>query len=162
MEKGLPQLKDLGYALKTEGTKDGYSDQRGSSTSGASIRTSTSWSTKGCKTPTETDGHVVLVAIPQYLAPNEILSVVKHALSSRSIPLQDTPVSLERLRWSMGNIGQPNWAVHAPGIKGLAGALLTVTDRGGSQRVATIHSYSDWETRWQSWREKDKNKPQPA
>ena len=104
VEKGLSQLKDLGYAFKTEGTKDRYWDQRGSSTSGASIRTSTSWSTKGSKTPTEKDDHVVLVDIPEYLPPNEILSVVKHALTSRCIPVEDTQVSLEKLRWSMGDI----------------------------------------------------------
>ena len=130
VEKGLPQLKDLGYAFKTEGTKDGYWDQRGSSTSGASIRTSTSWSTKGSTTPTEKDDHVVLVDIPEYLPPNEILSVVKHALTSRSIPVEDTQVSLEKLRWSMGDIWQPNWSVRAPGIKGLAGVVLTLTDQG--------------------------------
>ena len=106
--------------------------------------------------------HVVLVDIPEYLAPNEILAVVKHALASRSIPVEDTQVSIERLRWSMGNIRQPNWSVRAPGVKGLAGAVLTLTDHEGSQRVATIRSYSDWETSWQSWRERDKNKPQQA
>ena len=47
---------------------------------------------------------MVLVDIPEYLAPNEILAVVKHALASRSIPVEDTQVSMERLRWSMGNI----------------------------------------------------------
>ena len=162
VEKSLPQLKELGYAFKTEGTKDGYWDQRGSSSSAASIRTSTSWSTKGSKAPTEKEDHVVLVDIPEYLAPNEILAVVKHALASRSIPVEDTQVSIERLRWSMGNIRQPNWSVRAPGVKGLAGAVLTLTDHEGSQRVATIRSYSDWETSWQSWRERDKNKPQQA
>ena len=90
MEKSLPQLKELGYAFKTEGTKDGYWDQRGSSSSAASIRTSTSWSTKGSKAPTEKEDHVVLVDILEYLAPNEILAVVKHALASRSIPVEDT------------------------------------------------------------------------
>ena len=62
----------------------------------------------------------------------------------------------------MGNIRQPNWSVRAPGVKGLAGAVLTLTDHGGSPRVATIGSYSHWETSWQSWRERDKNKPQQA
>ena len=133
VDKGLSHLKEVGYAFKTEGTKDGYWDQQGSSTSGANVRTSTSWTTKGSKTPTEQDDHVVLVDIPEFLAPNEILSVLKHALSSRSIPVEDAQVSLERLRWSMGNIRQPNWSVRAPGIKGLAGAVLTLTDQGGAQ-----------------------------
>ena len=86
---------------------------------------------------------MVLVDIPEYLAPNEILAVVKHALASRSIPVEDTQVSIERLRWPMGNIRQPDWSVRAPGVKGLAGAVLTLTDQGGSQRVATIRSYTD-------------------
>ena len=62
----------------------------------------------------------------------------------------------------MGNIRQPNWRVRAPGIKALAGAVLTLTDLAGANRVATIRAYADWEASWQTWREKDKNKAKPA
>ena len=47
IDKGLPHLKDLGYALKTEGTRDAYWDRQGTSSSSASVRSSVSWSIKG-------------------------------------------------------------------------------------------------------------------
>ena len=38
IDKGLPHLKDPGYAFKTEGTRDAYWDRQGTSSSSASVR----------------------------------------------------------------------------------------------------------------------------
>ena len=105
---------------------------------------------------------MVLVDILEYLAPDEILGIVKHALNSRSLLVEESHICIERLRWSMGNIRQPKWSVRAYGIKALAGAALTLTDQAGANRVATVRAYVDWEASWQTWREKDKNKAKPA
>ena len=105
---------------------------------------------------------MVLVDIPEYLAPDEILGIAKHALNSRSLPAEESQICIERLRWSMGNIRQPNWSVSTSGTKALAGAVLTLTDQASANKAATVRAYVDWEASWQTWCEKDKNKAKPA
>ena len=128
----------------------------------ANVRASFSWSTKGSKRPTEKDEHVVSLDIPECPSPDEILGIVKHAFNSRSLLAQESQICIERLRWSIGNIRQPNRCVRARRMKALAGAVLTLTDQAGANRVATVRAHAGWEASWHTWRENDRNKAKPA
>ena len=158
--KGLPPLKELGMAFKTEGTKADFWDREGSTT--ASARSGRSWATAGSKATSTGDDHVAMIDMPEYLTPAEVLEVVKQVMASKKIPVDDTKIELQRLKWSMGSIRQPNWSVKAPGIKALVGATLTLTAEAGHQTMATIRAYADWEKAYNTWQNRDEKKPEAA
>ena len=139
----LPTLKQLGYSFKTEGTKDDFWDRDGDASSSSSVRTDKSWSTAGSKAPGEGDT-IVLVDLPEFLSPDELLQVIKEAMHKNQVPTDNAVITLERLRWNMGNLRKPNWLVQAPGISKLKGMVLTLQQEDGTKQIATARSKGEW------------------
>ena len=158
----LPTLKQLGYSFKTEGTKDDFWDRDGDASSSSSVRTNKSWSTAGSKAPGEGDT-IVLVDLPEFLSPDELLQVVKEAMRKNQVPTDNAVITLEKLRWNMGNLRKPNWLVKAPGISKLKGMVLTLQQEDGTKQIATARSKGEWEKARADWqaRPKKPNAPPP-
>ena len=96
-------------------------------------------STAGSKAPGEADT-IVLVDLPEFLSPDEPLQVVKEVIHKHQVPTDNAVITLEKLRWNMGNLRKPNWLVKAPGISKLKGMVLTLQQEEGTKQIATARS----------------------
>ena len=155
MATTLQTLKSLGMAFKTEGTKSDYWDADGAKSTTTS-RSNRSWATQGTKESSCDEDRIVLVDFPEYLSPTEVLNIMKGVFQKADIPLQDTKIELQRLKWSMGSLRKPNWLLKAPAVRKLAGATVTIASHSGSHSAATVRSYADWDKAFKAWQNRDK------
>ena len=153
----MPTLRNLGYSFKTEGTEDEFWDKEGTSTGGSSSR---SLSSVGSKQTKDKKDEVVFVDLPEYLSPSEIMEVVKSAMVNKGLAVNDTQISLEKLKWTMGNLKQPSWLVTALGAGQLAGSVLTLAAEDRHTNTVMIRTRGEWEQARLAWQNKNRERRQ--
>ena len=101
--------------------------------------------------------------LPEFLSPDELLQVVEEAMRKNQVPTDNAAITLEKLRWNMGNLRKPNWLVKAPGISKLKGMVLTLQQEDGTKQIATARSKGEREKARADWqaRPKKPNAPPP-
>ena len=148
----MPTLRNLSYSFKDE-----FWDKEGTSTGGSS---SLSLSSVGSKQTKDKKDEVVFVDLPEYLSPSEIMEVVKSAMVNKGLAVNDTQISLEKLKWTMGNLKQPSWLVTALGAGQLAGSILMLTAEDGHTNTASIRTRGEWEQALVTWQNKNRERRQ--
>ena len=84
-------------------------------------------------------------------------------MRKNQVPTDNAVITLEKLRWNMGNLRKPNWLVKAPGISKLKSMVLTLQQEDGTKQIATARSKGEWEKARADWqaRPKKANAPPP-
>ena len=81
-------------------------------------------------------------------------------MRNKGLNTQELKITVEQLRWTLGNLRQPSCLITALGAGQLAGAVLTLTAEDSTSITATMRTKAAWERARLEWQSKNREKRQ--